>query len=290
MASDGLRARDNGRWGREKLAFVDSFAPPAFSATERKHQRWYLDLFAGPGMNVERGTGKEFRGSPLRVLHLTAEGRPDLHFTHAVFVNESKLDHAALQERIERAYAVGGSVIPRENVTLMKADANEALPEIMSRIDHRAYVFAFADIEAPKQWPWQTVRELRRQRHASVDLYALFPLDMAIVRLCAYEARHRERLGMRLTEFFGTDEWRRFAAAARTEKQSAQLRADLTELYLRQLRTLWRSAGIAKDVRRTRWHALYKMVFASDHPAGSRIAAWARQQGNAEHPQLRLGL
>jgi three-Cys-motif partner protein len=273
LAQDGLRARDNGPWGRQKLSYIDAFAPPALLATERKRSRWYVDLFAGPGMNVERGSGAEFRGSPLRALFLHAKNRPDLHFTDAVFVNYMRRDHDALLARVDRAYDLGGCVIPRDRILVINADANDYLPELFRRIHPEAYVFAFADIEAPRQWPWTSVRALREQGHRSVDLYTLFPLDMAIVRLCAYRESERRRLERRLTEYFGTDEWKQFADL-RTDAQSQALRNGLTELYLRQLKTLWSHAEVKEDVKRTRRHALYKMLFASNHPAGERLSRW----------------
>ncbi|MEJ7811469.1 MAG: three-Cys-motif partner protein TcmP [Gemmatimonadaceae bacterium] len=282
IASDRLRARDNGPWGREKLQFLDAFGPPALRATSRKLERWHIDLFAGPGMNVERGTGDEFRGSPIRVLHMTADGRRDIHFTHAVFVNADRRDHAALRERVDRSYAAGGCAIAQEHVRVMRADANEALPSIMAAVHPDAYAFVFADLEAPRQWPWQSVRELRTRGHRSVDLYMLFPLDMAIVRLCAYNRARREKYANILSEFFGTDDWRQFADARLTDTRSSRLRQELTDLYIAQLKTIWKHAGVVKDVYRTGRHALYRMLFASDDPGAQRIASWARRQGGRE--------
>src|SRR6185503_18513669 len=52
IAQDGLPARDSGRWGLTKLSFLDDYCPAALQATKRKLQRCYVDLFAGPGINV----------------------------------------------------------------------------------------------------------------------------------------------------------------------------------------------------------------------------------------------
>ena len=53
IASDGLRARENGEWAVTKLLFLDRFGPTAIDATRRKHNRVFVDLFAGPGMNID---------------------------------------------------------------------------------------------------------------------------------------------------------------------------------------------------------------------------------------------
>ena len=57
LAADGLSARINGEWAEAKLSFLDYYAPVAIDATEQKHRRVYIDLFAGPG-------GPEIAGQP----------------------------------------------------------------------------------------------------------------------------------------------------------------------------------------------------------------------------------
>jgi hypothetical protein len=65
VASDNLPARRNGAWARDKLSFLDEYLPPALQATIAKRQRYYLDLFAGPGLNVD-DDGQEFEGAAIR--------------------------------------------------------------------------------------------------------------------------------------------------------------------------------------------------------------------------------
>src|SRR5437762_3348599 len=95
-ARDGVLARDSGPWGLTKLSFLDHYCPAAIQATERKLQRYYIDLFAGPGVNLVRRTAAtEYAGSPLRVLRYVGLQRTDLSFTHAVFINAMPRDHQA---------------------------------------------------------------------------------------------------------------------------------------------------------------------------------------------------
>src|SRR6266853_1693808 len=110
MARDGLLARDSGPWGETKLSFLDHYCPAAIQATEKKLQRYYVDLFAGPGVNVVRGTAaSEFEGSPLRILRYTGQQRQDLSFTHALFINAMPRDHQALKARVDRLVELGES-------------------------------------------------------------------------------------------------------------------------------------------------------------------------------------
>lgn len=276
-AADGLRARENGEWAEKKLSFLEHFVPPALEATRRKVDRVYIDLFAGPGINV-RGDGKEFTGSALRVLPMHAPHDEAVHFTDAVFVNLSRLDNEALTERIQQAVRDGRSRVPESRIQILKEDANRAIPDILKRFHARAYLLVFADIEAPRQWPWTSVAALRAQGHASVDLYMLFPLEMGITRMLAYRDDERSKYGGALTCFFGSDAWRPIVDRRATVAQATECRRELLELYLSQLRKLWKYAGSVADVRLRGRQGLYRMLFATDHDAAANISAWARNE------------
>ena len=282
IAKDGLLARDSGPWGQTKLSFLDSYCPAAIQATERKFQRYYVDLFAGPGVNVVRGgPALEYEGSPLRVLRYTGLQREDLSFTHAAFINAMQRDHQALRVRVDRMVESGESRLVKENIELIPEKAEEAVTGLMKTIPQRAYVLAFADMENLKQWPWDAMKALKARGHTSIDLYSLFPLDMAIIRLFSYKREDVDRYAVALTRFFGTDEWRSLASRRITDAQSPQLRRDLVNLYIQQLRTLWKDAGEMVNVYLRGERRLYKMLFASDHPAAKVIAEWIKSHSNA---------
>jgi three-Cys-motif partner protein len=177
----------------------------------------------------------------------------------------------------------GESRVPGDHVLVQRADANEALPGLLQSFDVRDYLLVFADCEAPKQWPWSSVEALRAQGHQSVDLYMLFPLEMGINRLLAYTPAQRDRYGHIMTRFFGTEAWRAIVEARRTEEDAPRCRRELEELYLSRLRGLWRYAHRVAHVRLRGNQGLYRMLFASDHEAGDRIARWAR--GRADRVQ-----
>jgi three-Cys-motif partner protein len=277
MARDGLRARENGDWATKKLSFLDHFVPPALEATQRKSHRVYVDLFAGPGMNIS-SDGKQFDGSALRILPMHAPHTERVHFTDAVFVNLSELDNAALAARVNQIVGRGDSLVPADHIEILKGDANRAIPGILERFHVKDYLLIFADIEAPRQWPWSSVAALKAQGHQSVDLYMLFPLEMGINRMLAYRRDERARYGGSLTCFFGSEEWREIVDRRMTESQASECKRELLDLYLRQLRTLWKHAGSVADVRLRGRQGLYRMLFATDHAAGARISEWARAE------------
>lgn len=120
------------------------------------------------------------------------------------------------------------------------------------------------------------IEEMRAHGHRSLELYLLFPLQMTIQRLIAYEADQRDRYGPVLTAFFGTDTWLPLAEAPRTEAQGAVFRQALTDLYISRLRKLWRVVAEQRTVKLTGSREFYRMIYASDHPVGDRIAGWER--------------
>lgn len=287
IASDGLRARRNGRWGKEKLSFFDDFLPAALKATGAKLQRHFVDLFAGPGLNVDPATGEEFEGSTIRVLRSAAHADDSLHFTHAVFVNKDSDDQDALRSRVERLRKSGGCRVPEEHVEFVNADANLAVNHIMRRIHPKAYALVFADITRPSHWKCSSVRALRNHGHTSVDLYMLFPSHMAINRMTSFNSQTLEESRPVLNEFFGTEDWEGLAAKRQTNAQSRDLRRALLALYMNRLHGLgWQHVLVARDVRRTGDAGLYQMIYASNHPAGGRIARWSAERPDDDQPSF----
>lgn len=283
LGEDGLRIRANGAWAAEKLSFLDRFVPPALSITMRKTERVYVDLFAGPGRNVVPETGREIEGSALRALQLRGQGRDGPPFTHAHIVNLTGLDADAVEARTSRLYAARQGLVPRPHVHIHRGDANVLLPEIMQTIHPRAYVFVFADIEGIRQWPWSSVAALKARGHESVDLYMLFPLDMAINRLISVsKPDHTKRHERLLTDFFGTDAWRVLCESRITDAQSPALRRGLVDLYLSQLRQHWPYAAAVKEVRSKGDRRLYLMLFATKDDAAQRVAEWVRDGGKGD--------
>jgi three-Cys-motif partner protein len=260
--------RPNGQYARLKLEFLDRYLPAALNATKRKLRRVYIDLFAGPGVNSDGRI--EFPGGALRALGATGTSS-ETPFTDAVLVNLDSADHVALTERVNDLCRRGESRVPLERIRLVHGDANELLGDILRRFDPSDYLLVFADIEAPRQLPFDTLRVLRA-KHASVDLYVLFPLDMALRRLLAYNPRRRDEWAPILDAFFGCRDWRESADELRANpSRRDELGRQLTTLYCRQLMTLWEHAAAVVDVHLRKRRRLYRMVFAASHAAAERI-------------------
>jgi hypothetical protein len=100
IARDGLIARVTGSYAKEKLSFIDEFGRPALDVSVGKIHRYYLDFFAGSGLNIDKVTGEEFAGAALRALRLSGQRNLNSRFTNAVLVNKDPRHYRALNERI----------------------------------------------------------------------------------------------------------------------------------------------------------------------------------------------
>ncbi len=285
VGDDDLRARKSGEWAKRKLSFLDDIIPPSLQVTGKarrgpKLQRWYVDLFAGPGRNQDRRSGENFPGSLLRALPLSAQSDSRIHLTHAVGVNNDEDDHAALVERVRRLRAAGECPVPEPNTHLLLDDANRALPSILSRIDTKAFALVVADITRPKHWPWSSVMALHAQGHSSIDFYMLFPSHTAINRMMGWSEDAIRPNAAALNRFFGTTDWEEILARPRTGATARQVREAVIDLYVRRLKTVagFEFASIVRSVSRQGTIPMYRMIFATNSPVAAKFADWSRDK------------
>src|SRR2546425_8841850 len=128
-AHDGLPARLSGPWTREKLIYVEKYASAFMKAMapKRRAGKWaelvYLDLLAGPGRGIDRDSGAEFDGSPLRALTITPA------FDRLFFADLSPRNVEALHRRIPAA--------DRARVNLSVGDCNVVAKRIVAQLSNR---------------------------------------------------------------------------------------------------------------------------------------------------------
>lgn len=285
-AADGLRARRNGEYAEAKLTFIDRYGPPALTVTQKAfRRRYYVDLFAGPGVNVAPN-GREFTGSALRALTVVSSGRQPMGFTHAVLVNRDREDHEALQLRVDRLVMGRRTLVPRANIDVRCGDSNSMARGLFSSIDPYSYLFVFLDPESPNQLPWSTIEAIATCAPRSTDVYLLYPESMGVTRLLAYDQRWVDANAKALTRFYGTEEWRPILARRATRAQAAGTRRDLAILYMARLGAYWPYVRCVRDISRENGRRLYKMLHCTRHPIAVKLREWeARRQD-----QFDLGL
>ncbi len=278
------RSRQNGEYAKHKLTFFDRYLPPAFVATSRKLTRHYVDLFAGPGVWRDPG-GHHHLGSPLKALSISADVGTGKGFTEAFLVNRDPKGHAALSVRIDNMVARGLTNLPRESIHLLGTDANEEIPTILEQIHRKSWVFVYADIEKPAQWPWTSVEALRAHAHESIDLYLLLPLEMGINRIVGYDVQHRDAV----TCFYGSDEWRSLATNRLTSAQGRSFRWEMELLYADRLRAVgWCHVRRQRNVAVQGKRYLYRMLFATNHPVAQALSDWEAVDGGDERQRGQL--
>jgi three-Cys-motif partner protein len=170
LASDGLIAREGGPWTADKLYYVRRYATGFMTAMTPKRDAglWealvYIDLLAGPGIDMDRKTGAEFPGSPLIALRTTpAFDRVFLGDAHAETVK-------ALAQRIPEAHA--------SRVDLKRGDCHERARAVIAEISPRSLGLAFIDPEG-FEVGFELFETFARR---AIDIVFLFPSGIGITR------------------------------------------------------------------------------------------------------------
>ena len=169
-ARDGLPARVSGPWTREKLTYVEKYASAFMKAMAPKRNagKWaelvYLDLLAGPGRGIDRDSGAEFDGSPLRVLKITPA------FDRLFFADLSPRNVEALRRRISTA--------DLSRVDLRVGDCNVVAKEVVAQLLPRTLGLAFVDPQGFEA----TFRLFQVLATRRIDVLFLFPSGIGIAR------------------------------------------------------------------------------------------------------------
>jgi len=192
-ARDGLPARESGPWTEEKLVYVAKYAGAFMTAMapKRATKQWdeliYIDLLCGPGRGIERESGNEFDGSPLRALKV----RP--RFDHLFFSDLNPRNIHTLKNRIPAA--------DLDRVTVQVGDCHEVATRIIKGLSGRALGLAFVDPEG-FEVGFQLFETLATRR---IDILFLFPSGIGIRRNLAAFAR---RPNSPMDRFWGDRSWR----------------------------------------------------------------------------------
>ena len=210
-AHDGLPARLSGPWTREKLIYVEKYASAFMKAMapKRRAGKWaelvYLDLLAGPGRGIDRDSGAEFDGSPLRALTI----RPA--FDRLFFADLSPRNVEALHRRIPAA--------DRARVNLSVGDCNVVAKRIVAQLSNRVLGLAFVDPQGFEA----TFRLFQTLAVRRIDVLFLFPSGIGIARNLRLFARQPRSP---MDDLWGGREWRdlppaKLAAGTRLSPEDA---------------------------------------------------------------------
>ncbi len=199
-----------GNWSEQKLQVLSNYLTAYTTAL--KKQRFsltYIDAFAGAGkldiaseqnqhsqslLIEETDEQEQYRhGSPLVALATTPP------FDHFIFIDKNKSSLYNLQNQIsDNGYA-------EKSIDYVLGDANEELMKICCDVNwqsHRAVAFLDPFSTEVK---WHTIETIVTTK--AIDLWLLFPA-MAVNRMMTKTREVPQKWQEKLTECFGTEEWR----------------------------------------------------------------------------------
>lgn len=264
IAADGYRARPAGPWTRDKLRYMERYASAFMTAMapKRRQGKWnqlvYIDLLAGPGRGIDRATGVEFDGSPMRALRV----RPKFD---RVYLGDARPNNVAILRRRIPAEDL-------ERVDLEAADCNIRARKIVDSLPSKTLGLAFIDPEGFEA----TFSMFRTLARRPIDILLLFPSGIGIRRnLRAFVNQTRSPMD----DFWGGPEWRDLPLAkqAAGRRLTAEEADTLDRPWVQRFREKMIGIGFTYQdegdpcFRNIRNAPMYHLLFFSRHPAGLQI-------------------
>jgi three-Cys-motif partner protein len=259
-----LPARRTGQWVHEKNYYLCRYLDIMTHGVVKKWDAKlaYVDLFAGPGRSIVRGTQHEqVAGSPM--LSLKYE------FAKYVFVDKPEV-LSSLQQRLN-GHAKSSQIV------FVEGDCNDVIDDVRSASPADHLTLAFID-PTGLQIRFRTVQRLVQSR--KVDLLMTLQFGMGIKRNLHQYIRAESAT---LTSYLGNEGWREDANAG---GNASQVVRRITTRYMAQLRELeyhtYRDHEV--EIRNDQNVFLYFMAFASRHPLGGKFwreaikIAWSGQR------------
>lgn len=251
---DGLPCRDSGFWAEKKLHFWHRYIEITTRAMVG-HPAWpnglaYVDLFAGPGVCINRDTGEKFPGSPL-----IAANAPKA-FERILLCELDVTAYETCRSRIENGPAAS-------RCRVFQGDCNDMVADIVTEIPYRALTLAFLD-PTGLHLDFKTVQVL--SSHGPVDLLILFPDAIDILRNMDHVYFDQPDSNLDRTLGEGSD-WRKRKAQLQTAS-AKNLRELFSEIYKDQLRTHAGYTHFAHEVISGRSGPLYRLIYATKHARG----------------------
>jgi len=172
--SDSSVTYDKGPWTALKLICLEYYIPAYIDILHRQGRRIaYVDLFAGPGLNLIGSNHTPFPGSPLVPLIHRDTGRCfDFHL-----LSDSNRGRAeALRSRMSSWRSKGGSaLIDGQDYLILSEDANELARKVPSMLNERgvSHALIFIDPEG-FDLEWSSLSAMA-EGFPRADLILLFP-------------------------------------------------------------------------------------------------------------------
>lgn len=278
VEDDGLVFPTVGPWAVEKHRKIGYYAS-VFSASMRKKWdcRLYIDLFAGGGAAIIKGSGERIKGSPLVVLGL------EVPFDKYIFCEADSELSAALVQRIRKMY-------PDADAMVLNVNCNTQIEQVIGKLPKfsrswKGIAFCFVDPFSASNLAFDTLRRLSASIY--VDFAVLLPSHMDIHRNEGVYTRRECRI---IDDLLGESQWREdWDARASKIRDFGLFIADRFGRQMNSIGYLYDGPESFVKVRMGEDYGLnlYYLCFFSKHPLGQQFWKEARVRTTT---QMDLGI
>lgn len=263
-------------WTRNKLAILGDYLPAFNTACARSRERLYLDLMAGEPVNVAKGSGERFDGSP----RLAMAARPG--FTRLQFCERDPIRAAALQADLAERFPGD------QRAQVFPGDCNEQVQQMLAGLRQWRWAptFAFIDQQAAEVW-WSTLQQVAAFRSGSRKTELWILASPAMITKGVH-GTNSQAFTDRVDRLYGSDDWKRIQSARDRGWLSAEdYRSEMVNLFRWRLHQELGYALTARiPMRMTNGVTIYDMIFATDEPVGTKIMTHVYRKAAEREPQL----
>ena len=269
--SDGLSVLEVADHAKEKEFAIERIVGIFNAGMQRKwNRRYYIDLFAGPGVCHIRGTTTEIDGSPMLAAKSKAK------FTDYFLADKNSESLDALEQRITKL-----ALPDQTRVHYYNDDADAVVEKILGDLPPAESSLGLAVLDP---WGWDfsfdAIANLSHERR--LDLVVNFPIG--------YIKRNWEKELPQLDRFMnGASYKRRFQDAMRRQSPGERPARVLLDSYGDELKNIGYS-NIRDNVRvdNSRNLTLYCLIFASKHERG--VDFWDKVTNRQQSGQFRMSV
>jgi three-Cys-motif partner protein len=273
-------ARYWGFWTRGKLELLRRYLDAFTTTTKNKAtERIYLDIFGGQPENRDRLTNDLLDGSARIALSID-----DPPFTRLRFL-EVEPYATRLRSALEEDF-------PGRDFRVVAGDCNTTIHATLQELAHLnwAPTFAFVDPNGPDTH-WSTIEALaafKRKDRPRAEIWLLLAAGM-FMRNLRTDGSVRHEDSEQLTKMYGTEQWKViYAARVAGDLTPAEARDEYVNLMRWRLeRELGYKWTHPLEVFNEQGLSIYHMIFATDHPLGTKIMTSLYSAALSEFPAMR---
>jgi three-Cys-motif partner protein len=267
-----------GDWTQQKLQILDEYLTAycnifRTNARAKFFKTIYVDAFAGTGVIRQRAEPAEDEAA-VKLLAGSAALAIRHPFHQYLFIEKSA-------ERIAELEKLKSDSDARDRISICHGDANQKLLAFAQSTDwkiHRAVVFLDP---YGMQVEWNTIQALGRTE--AVDLWFLFPLGQAVMRLLMRGSEPPPEWQLCLDKIFGTSAWKAqfyvtsiqddfFEGEISTTQRHADWRA-VKNFLVERLKIVFHAVHPKPAVLRNSKNVpIYLFCFAAANPVGAKTA------------------